>query len=166
MLMGWADFGSRLRVALITGLGSLWWSALVKMLLGPCKVMYKSGSHFILAESLSNVIMLSCTKQGLALLLADQGNRQTVVIAQSRQLFFILQVDQTQVSEWVNSTGGCRDISCDHWSLLSPLCFNKVLLGLCNRVVLCCIRIKRNGFLLQFEKRYIGLEIMQLKSLQ
>lgn len=43
--------------------------------------------------------MLSCTKQDLALLLTDQGHRQTVVIAQSRQLFFILQVDQTQVRE-------------------------------------------------------------------
>lgn len=75
MLMGWADFGSRLRAAFITGLGSLWWSALVKMLLGPCKVMYQSGSDFILAENSSNVIMLSCTKQDLALLLTGQGHK-------------------------------------------------------------------------------------------
>lgn len=150
MLMGWADFGSGLRAAFITGLGSLWWSALVNMLLGPCKVMYKGGSDFILAEKSSNVIMLSCTKQDLAVLLTDWGHRQTVVIAQSRQLFFILQVDQTQVHEWVNSTGGCRDISCDYWALLSLLPFIKVLLGLCKRAVLCCIRINLNGFLLQF----------------
>lgn len=150
MLMGWADFGSRLRAAFFTGLGSLWWSALVKMLPGPCKVMYKSGSDFILTESSSNVIMLSCTKQDLALLLADQSNRQSVVIAQSRQLFFILQVDQTQVCEWVNSTGGCRDISCVHWTLLSVLPFTEVLLGLCKRAMLCWIRINLNGFLLQF----------------
>lgn len=48
--------------------------------------MYKSGSDFILAENSSNVIMLSCTKQDLALLLTGQGHRQIVVIAQSKQL--------------------------------------------------------------------------------
>lgn len=50
------------------------------MPLGPCEVLHKSGSDFILAEDSSNVIMLSCTKQDLALLLTDQGHRQTVVI--------------------------------------------------------------------------------------
>lgn len=149
ILLGWADFGSRWR-AFITGLGSLWWSALLKMLLGPCKVMCKSGCDFVLAESSSNVVMLSCTKQDLAVLLTDWGHQQTVVIAQSRQLFFILQLDQTQVHEWVNSTGGCRDISCGHWTLLSFWPFIKVLLGLCKRAVLRRIRINLNSFLWHF----------------
>lgn len=128
--------------------------------------MYKSGSDFILAENSSNVIMLSCTKQDLALLLTGQGHRQIVVIAQSKQLFFILQVGQTQVCEWVNSTDGCRDISSDHWTLLSLLPFNEILLGLCKIAVLCCIRINLNDFLLQFYKLYIRLESTPLKSLQ